>query len=286
MKQTEGKLDWSAKLFIGCFTLMVLFSAIKAFADDDNRININQVTAGGDNLDLSIDQLGFDNNVFFSLGDGDDYDIEIVQTGNNNEIGYANDSPSWGSGYGWGGDIDGERQSLKLYQNCTKNSSCGKNDIQFHIAYGNDNTLWWAQGYEFSSRTDTTWSIDNTEGGNHTVTIDIHGNDNSIKGMQRNCSNNNCDGHSARIYLYGNDNDVFGKQKADSSKTFNLTVNGNSNVVDYLQDGNASHVANVTLTGTQPTTLDLTQHAGSAQSYTLAQACYTVGGCSITITQD
>ncbi|SVB32667.1 uncharacterized protein METZ01_LOCUS185521 [marine metagenome] len=278
-------MDWSAKLFIGVFTLMVLFSAFKAFGDDDNRINIIQV-GKGDNLDLTITQEGFDNNIFFSIGDGDDILLDLLQVGNNNEIGYANDYPSWGSGVSWGGDIDFDDQDIKLWQNCTKNSSCNKNDIQFHVSYGTDNKLWWSQGFIIDDRNDTNWSKDNTEGGGHNVTIDIHGNDNSIIGHQRNCSAGSCTGHSARIYLYGDDNDVFGQQQADGSKEFYLTINNDDNTVDYLQDGAGEHNATITITGSQPTTLDLTQHSNSTQNYTLTQNCVTSGGCTVTVTQD
>ena len=278
-------MDWSAKLFIGVFTLMVLFSAFKAFGDDDNRINIIQV-GKGDNLDLTITQEGFDNNIFFSIGDGDDILLDLLQVGNNNEIGYANDYPSWGSGVSWGGDVDFDDQELKLWQNCTKNSSCNKNDIQFHISYGTDNKLWWSQGYIIDDRNDTNWSKDNTEGGGHNVTIDIHGNDNSIIGHQRNCSAGSCDGHSARIYLYGNDNDVFGQQQADGSKEFYLQVNGNDNVVDYLQDGAGEHNATVHLYGNYGTDFNFTQHSNTTQNYTLTQNCQTSGGCSVTVNQN
>ena len=278
-------MDWSAKLFIGVFTLMVLFSAFKAFGDDDNRINIIQV-GKGDNLDLTITQEGFDNNIFFSIGDGDDILLDLLQVGNNNEIGYANDYPSWGSGVSWGGDVDYDDQELKLWQNCTKNSSCNKNDIQFHVSYGTNNKVWWSQGFIIDDRNDTNWSKDNTEGGGHNVTIDVHGTDNSIVGHQRNCSAGSCDGHSARIYLYGNDNDVFGQQQADGSKEFYLQVNGNDNVVDYLQDGAGEHNATVHLYGNYGTDFNFTQHSNTTQNYTLTQNCQTSGGCSVTVNQN
>ena len=278
-------MDLPAKLMLGFVAALLIFGAVKAFAD--NEIAITQV-AQGDNLELDITQQGFNNDVFFSIGDGDNINVEIMQRGHNNEIGYANDYPSWGSGVSWGGDIDFDDQELKLYQNCTKSASagCEKNDIQFHISYGTDNKLWWAQGYVIDSRTDTSWAYDNSEGGGHYVTVDIHGDNNSVIGHQRNCSAGACDGHSARIYLYGDDNDVFGQQQADGSKEFYLTINNDDNTVDYLQDGTGEHNATITITGSQPTTLDLTQHSNNTQNYTLTQNCVTSGGCSITVTQN
>ena len=255
-------------------------------ADNTNSVLIDQV-AGSDDLILRIEQIGFNNKIFFSIGDIDDTEINLKQKGHNQEIGYTNDAPGWGSGAAWGGDIDSKRGDFKFWQNCTHSAAngCEKNDIQFHIAYGDDNKAWWAQGYQISSRTDTSWAIDNYEGGGHKVTIDIHGDRNEIVGVQRNCSANNCDGHTASIYLYGDDNSVFGKQKADSSKTFNLTILNDDNVVDYLQDGNASHTATITLDGSYGTDLDISQHSNTAQSYTLSQNCQTSGGCTISVTQ-
>jgi VCBS repeat-containing protein len=272
-------------IYFGCIAIILALTFGVSQVLADNEIAIQQV-AQGDNLELDLTQEGYNNDIFFSIGDGDNISVEIVQKGNNNEIGYANDYPSWGSGVSWGGDIDFDDQDLKLYQNCTKGAACNKNDIQFHISYGTDNKLWWAQGYEISSRTDTSWSIDNTEGGGHNVTIDIHGSNNEVVGQQRNCSNNVCDGHSARIYLYGDDNSVFGKQKADGGKEFYLTVNGSDATVDYLQDGTGEHNATITITGSQPTTLDLSQHSNTTQNYSLSQNCVTSGGCNITVTQD
>ena len=275
-------MDTPAKLLLGFIAALLIFAAVKAFGD--NEIDIEQV-AQGDDLILNLTQEGYNNDIFFSIGDGDNISVEIFQIGNNNEIGYANDSPGWGSGVAWGGDIDYDGQTLKLYQNCTK-TTCNKNDIQFHVSYGTGNKVWWAQGFEIDSRTDTNWSKDSAEGGGHYVTVDIHGNNNSVVGVQRNCSAGSCDGHSARIYVYGDDNDVFGRQKADDSKEFYLTINNDDNTVDYLQDGHGEHTATITLTGTYGTDLDFVQHSNTNQSYTLTQNCITSGGCSITITQD
>ena len=271
-------------LYFGCIAIMMAlaFGVQKAIAD--NEIDIEQV-AQGDNLTLDFTQEGYNNDIFFSIGDGDNIDVEIYQVGNNHEAGYANDSPGWGSGVAWGGDIDYDDQTIKLWQNCTT-TTCAKSDIQFHISYGTDNKLWWAQGFEISSRTDTSWAKDSYEGGGHNVTIDIHGSNNEIVGQQRSCSNNQCDGHTARIYLYGDDNSVFGKQIADAVKEFYLIINNDDNTVDYLQDGTGEHNATITLTGTYGTDLDLTQHSNTTQNYTLTQNCVTSGGCSVTITQD
>ena len=271
-------------LYFGCIVIIIalVFGTQKAIAD--NEIDIDQI-AQGDNLTLDLTQQGFNNDIFFSIGDGDNIDIEIYQVGNNHEAVYANDSPGWGSGVAWGGDIDYDDQTVKLWQNCTT-TTCNKSDIQFHISYGTDNKLWWAQGFEISSRTDTSWAKDSYEGGGHNVTIDIHGSNNEIVGQQRSCSNNQCDGHAARIYLYGDDNSVFGKQKADGGKEFYLIINNDDNTVDYLQDGTGEHNATITLTGTYGTDLDLTQHSNTTQNYTLTQNCVTSGGCSVTITQD
>jgi hypothetical protein len=263
--------------------MVSLLSSSLIKADNTNSILIEQV-AGGNSLDLLIEQIGYNNKIFFSIGDGDDNIINLKQEGNNNELGYANDSPSWGSGVSWGGDLDFDDQNVRLWQNCTQ-TSCNKNDIQFHVSYGTDNKVWWAQGYEISSRTDTGWSKDNYEGGGHKVTIDIHGNRNEIVGQQRNCSANSCDGHTAQIYIYGDDNSVFGKQKADDSKTFNLTIHNDDNVVDYLQDGHGEHTATIVLTGSYGTDLDISQHSNNNQSYSLSQNCQTSGGCTISVTQ-
>ena len=271
-------------LYFGCIVIIIALVLGTQKVIADNEINISQI-AQGDNLTLDITQKGYNNDIFFSIGDGDNIDIEIYQKGNNMEIGYANDYPSWGSGAAWGGDIDFDDQDIKLWQNCTT-TTCTKSDIQFHVSYGTDNKMWWAQGFEISSRTDTSWAVDSYEGGGHNVTLDIHGSNNEIVGQQRSCSNNQCDGHAARIYLYGDDNSVFGKQKADGGKEFYLIINNDDNIVDYLQDGTGEHNATITLTGTYGTDLDLTQHSNTTQNYTLTQNCVTSGGCSVTITQD
>lgn len=262
--------------------------AAPALADDTNNITITQV-GGGDDLLLDIIQSGTDNKIFFSIGDGDDNDILIRQSGHNQEIGWVS---WWGSGASWGGDVDYDDQTLRFQQNCTKSASvCNKNDIGFHVSYGTDNTIWWGQGYYFGSRTDTTWTYDGTEGGGHTANFDVHGSDNSLKGYQRNCSAGVCSGHTARIYLYGNGNDVFAIQDSDGAKNLEINIGTgyvpyHDNTIDTEQTGYAAHNAVITLTGTQPTTLDLLQTGGTAQGYTLSQHCVTSGGCTINVTQD
>ena len=46
----------------------------------DNEIDIEQV-AQGDNLTLDLTQEGYNNDIFFSIGDGDNISVEIFQIG-------------------------------------------------------------------------------------------------------------------------------------------------------------------------------------------------------------
>ena len=52
-----------------------------------------------------------------------------------------------------------------------------------------------------------------------------------------------------------------------------------------VQKNNGAHNATITITGSQPTDLSLSQVGNTTQSYTLSQNCITSGGCSVTVTQ-
>jgi hypothetical protein len=262
----------------------MLFATVSVFADNTNSIIIDQITAGN-NIGIDIEQVGFNNKIFLSIGDIDDSSLDFKQAGHNQEIGWVD---WWGSGASWGGDIDYDDQDIKVWQNCTKSASvgCNKNDVGFHISYGTNNKLWWGQGYYFLDRNDTSWTYDSAEGGGHTANFDIHGSNNSIKGYQRNCSAGTCSGHTARIYAYGNDNDVFVVQDTDGAKELYLTINNSGNEVDVEQTGNAAHTAAIILSGSYGTDLWLKQEGNSVQTYSLSQNCQTSGGCNISVTQN
>jgi len=51
------------------------------------------------------------------------------------------------------------------------------------------------------------------------------------------------------------------------------------------QQGTGSHNAQVTLRGTEHTIFTLLQQGSVNQSYSLTQTCYTVGGCTVNISQ-
>ena len=70
-------MDLPAKLMLGFIAALLIFGAGKAFGD--NEIDITQV-AQGDNLTLDLTQEGFNNDIFFSIGDGDNISVEIEQT--------------------------------------------------------------------------------------------------------------------------------------------------------------------------------------------------------------
>lgn len=258
-------------LWIG-WALLLTYCSL-AFADND--ITINQ--SGGDNLSLDIDQVGYNHEVNFSIG-GKYNTIEIDQSSPGSWIGYTT---LWGSGEQWGGDLDGDYNNINIVQTCNQGASCAGDRFEFHIA-GDYNDVDFYQGYHVTS-SGTVLAIDDYEFGGHFTQLDIHGSNNKFLGSQR--ANNSGHEHTNYTYIYGDYNDVYTRQESNQDKTLSLTINNDYNDVDMIQLGNATHSATVTLSGTYSTTLYMLQQGGTAQTYSLTQTCYTVGGCSVSVTQ-
>lgn len=261
---------------------MMLLLPLTAKADNTNSVIINQVNnEDTDDLVLTISQAGYDNKVNLSIAH-DDNTITITQQGNNNEVSWVE---QWGSGINWGGDLDGENNTLAFQQRCSRGAACGKSDIGFHIQ-GDSNTVKYGQGVHMASSTDTAFLYDTDEGGNHTASLDIHGDNNTLTGYQRNGSINAYSGHTATLYLYGDNQTLHAVQEADGAKTLNYTSNVDGTVGNIRQANHGAHTATVVLNGNYPTNITLLQNSSTAQSYSLTQNCLTSSGCSISVTQD
>ena len=52
-----------------------------------------------------------------------------------------------------------------------------------------------------------------------------------------------------------------------------------------MQKGSANHNSQIKLQGTEPTTLNLLQQGSTNQTYSITQNCFTVGGCTVNVTQ-
>lgn len=257
-------------------TLLILsLLLIRTESLADNAITIEQVTSGNSNS-ITVSVEGSGNEVNFSFG-GANNTVDIDQKGDNAYVGYTS---LWGSGATWGGDLDGDSNTLNVTQTCNQ-SPCGGDRFEFHIA-GNSNTVDFYQGYRVDSD-GTLHSIDDYEYGGHFTRLDIHGSNNTFLGSQR--SNNSGHEHSNVTYIYGSGNDVYTRQESNQDKTLNLTINNSNNDVDMIQKGSATHSATVTIGGSYSTTLYMMQQGNTAQSYSLTQDCQTFGGCSVSVTQ-
>ena len=250
----------------------------------DNLINVDLgiVSSDSSNNIFRVLQDGFDNEVNFSL-DGQSNEIAILQEGNNQYIGY---SSIWGEGHDQGGDIDGDSNTLKLWQKCSS-SSCNENKIEFHVE-GDNNDVEVAQGWfldKNSNNGNTNWSYDYNEPGGNLVRVDIHGDNNDFKaGQKQDSASVN---HNMYVNIFGDGNEVYAGQIQNGSKTLNLSIYNDNNEVWIKQRKNGAHSATINLYGTYGTDLYLNQgHNSVAQSYSITQTCVTIGGCSISVTQD
>ena len=246
----DEKID-RGLLYLGWFILgMYLFLAVgKAYGD--NEISMEQ---SGDNLQLGIDQFGYDNK------------IQML------------DSNSY---------ITASSLDLYLVQ-YNDHATALPNSIIFDEVSGTGNQMKLGQGIDWNtldSDTDLTWSYDNYEGGGHEIGITLYGDYNQVAVQQTN-QTNATDGHDFDLHLAGDNNEVKIKQQSSGAKNIDLTIYNDYNDVFIRQKGaNATHNANVTLDGLYGTDLILKQFGTITQSYTISIDCMTVGGCSTTVQQ-
>lgn len=253
--------------------LLLLLSLVVGTAGADNLISIEQVGTGNSNT-VSVTVDGSDNKIDYSFG-GASNSVSIDQKGDDAYVGYTT---AWGSGAGWGGDLDGDGNQMDIRQLCNQ-SSCEGDSFQFHIQ-GDDNSIAVGQGYHVT--TGVGFSNDSLEFGGHTAILDVHGSDNNVIISQRSGGDN----HSNTTYVYGDNNSVYTRQEYNGDKSIDLTVSSDNNSVSLIQGGSGTHSATVSLSGTYDTDLNLTQYSNTAQTYSLSQSCATVGGCSVSVTQN
>ena len=232
---------------LGIAVLIIFFSA--QICADDNIISLEQ---SGDNLQLGVDQYGYNNTV------------EML------------DSNSY---------INSANLNMYLVQ---VNDSAAQNKIVFDEVSGSGNQMKLGQGVAWNtldSDTDLTWWADGYEGGGHEIDITLYGDNNDMAVQQTNQGSTT--GHSFDLHLAGDGNKVQVKQQSDGDKNLNLTIYNDYNDVFVRQKGNnASHNANITLDGLYGTDLILKQMSSTNQTYNLSVDCMTVSGCSTTVTQE
>ncbi len=205
---------------------------------------------------------------------GDDLNMDISQTGANNTVKLLDENSY----------INMSSLDLLIKQ---INYTTAENQVVIDEMSGSGNLVRICQGCAWvngGSSTDHSTSYDGYEGGGHYVELDLYGSGNRVSGHQTNQGSTN--GHNFELHLAGDDNDVTWRQQSDGAKDIDLTIYNDDNEVLLRQKGNgANHNMTIELDGTYGTDLTLIQLGTTTQSYTLQQNCLTVGGCSVTITQ-
>ena len=98
MKPNDTPLLWLGYTILGM--MLLLGQPANAQSATDNVIDISN-PGSSDNLNLNIQQAGYDNEVTLSIG-GSSNTLDIYQLGAKNTTKYTD---TWGSGYIWGGDL-------------------------------------------------------------------------------------------------------------------------------------------------------------------------------------
>ena len=225
---------------------LVCLSAAMETYADDNQITIKQE---GDNFELDVTQIGYNN---------------VVKMWRTTE---------------W---IDGIDNTIIIKQANDRGYSGDQNVIEIRRVWGDRNTLKLGQGYQVG--TNGNFSIDNAEYGDTFAHINITGDDNNVLMTQR--TNASSSGHKYWLHLEGDDNDIYTVQREGGSQYINLDIYTDGNDVDLIQKMDGDHYMSVVLRGTEPTTIGVTQASNQNKSYSVTNYCYTVGGCSISVTQN
>ena len=239
---------------------------------DNNFLGLYKHTYGSDlqtSGTMDATQTGDDNTMRLD-NHGDNNNITAKQETSNSEMDLQ---------------FDGDNNTVDARQACHRGQYCEKDTMDMW-GIGDDNDVKMGQGYKISSA--GVFDYDSQEFGGHSMDLYMYGNRNDVKLSQR--SNNTSTEHFMDINIYSDDNTVHAMQQHNNDKSLTLTINNDDNNVSINQQkSGGSQTATITLGGTYGTDLDLTMGSNNttgAGTYSLTQNCQTVGGCSVTVTQD
>ena len=223
---------------------------------------------------------------------GDRFTATISMQGDNQQI----------KGVSTTSTIEGDDVEIKVL---TGTSSTSNNLVELEID-GDDNTA-----IVLQDRTDM-GNDDTTAYGYHTSSIKLVGTNNYAKTIQRNNGTNATEGHTSSIDVLGNNATVDVKQIADYGKTASVDIDANNVTVDIYQNGHGNHTINldvdnagstfdldqgynpgtsghsmnISTSGAYASTVTVSQQSNTQQTYSLTQDCQTIGGCSVSVTQN
>jgi len=221
----------------------------------ENIIRIDQI---GDNNNIEIDQnLGWRTGGNLVMGRtttsdtatviGDDNDIDLYQSGNDNVIGL---------------DVDGARNDVGVLQsgNGMRNRTIVDGDDNYAFVYQNGNRS-------------------QTEGKGHFADVKQAGDDNFVSLYQWN-------ENQLLVVDVEADNTMVNTDQRDGENYASIVIGSDYTSVDLNQRGGGDHGANAYITGSNSTDLDITQNSSTSQIVDVTNHCVTSGGCTISITQD
>lgn len=184
-----------------------------------------------------------------------------------------------------GGDDLGLNISQTGFGNKVQFSTDHQNNVFNLTQIGNGNYIgwvsYWGSGKSWGGDVDGTGNLetvlqyDGATYGRH-----IWGDDNTVDVYQHGSHTHNLDIHVSDV-----DHEVWqeGNGSHYNHTYFYGTTHGS--ITSITQKGNANHTSRITITGNEETTLNLLQQGGTNQTYNLTQSCFTVGGCTVNVTQ-
>ncbi len=212
-----------------------------------------------------------DDNQITILQEGDNFELDITQ------IGYSNIIKQWTASEG----IDGEDNTIIIKQARDRGNKSDANILEIRRVWGDGNTLKLGQGYQVG--TNGNFSRDYAEYGDTFAHLNITGDYNNILMTQR--TNSSSDGHEYWLHLEGDNNDIYTVQREGGSQYINLDIYTDGNDVDLRQTNAGDHYMSVILRGTESTDISVIQNGWNNKSYSVTNYCYTVGGCTINVSQ-
>ena len=210
---------------------------------------------------------------------GNNNTLTVDQEGNNNLIaGFPSSTNSISDA-----NITGNNNTTTLRQD-------GENNVILFNITGDYNTT----------------TVDQGDGGHsddNRAEFLIGGDYNTVDIKQRHNNGIGNNGHYISIGIKGDNNNVLTNQQNDGDKIGFISITGNDNDIDLIQQGTGSHYAEIavgsdqTVSITQDGTgnhnasvsmdgydagLDLTQNGSTGQTYSLYQTCLNANGCGTT----